>query len=101
MSEGTVSRMEVTFEDDIAGFTLSLSVRDVGDIRVLAGGVEQDISVLSTKETWTNISSMSTCPVTYMFQFEPGTTGNTLVLQYVKGETPSIRSDEWMVHQIV
>lgn len=100
ISKGEHNRMEVSFEDDIAGFTVSLIVRDVGDVRVTAGGVMQAISILNT-ESWFDVREMTTCPVTYMFQFEPGTTGNTAVIEYTKASSGTLNDDEWMVNQIV
>jgi hypothetical protein len=100
-ARGIRNTMSIEFEDDVAGFSVSVSLGDVGNVRVSSAGIEQNITILST-ESVTNASRMDTCPISYKYAFPPGSTGNSMTLDYLHSDTglEDRYEGQFYVHQV-
>ncbi|CAK9780041.1 hypothetical protein CC85DRAFT_283622 [Cutaneotrichosporon oleaginosum] len=101
LARGPGNTITVDFEDDVRGFAVSVTLGDVGNVRVASGGISQNITILSTGNA-AEVAAMDTCPVSYQYIFPQGTAGYSLSIDYLSSDTglADRNSGEFLVHQI-
>lgn len=101
-AKGIGNTFSIEFEDDVRGFSLSVSLADYGNLRVRSGGVEQNITILNT-ETVSRVAQLEICPVSYKYVFPAGSSRNTLSLEYVHSDVGfrDFFDGDFFVHQVM